>query len=749
MGKLTAGLRRILPLCAVLLALPAVAAAQVTAGATASPDVAFANITPTRIRYVSQLGTDNTSCGNSSGSACRTIGYAISHGLQGDEIRVAWSSTPYVESIDIYATGTASQPWFIRGVANSSGAKPKLVPPSSGRPITLNGSAARYWVFDGLEIDCQNKIETAIYLVGSNHAVIKNSEIHHCQTAVAVRDADDVLITNNSLHDNTHFVSSPPWRYDGQGVTIEHGSARVEVSNNVIYGSSGDALQCQGREQEASWIDTAYDPVDIKIIGNNMHDNLEQGIDIKSCARVTISGNEIWSSLVAENNSPPNPAPDQCAGDINVIHYSGRNILFEYNRVHDMGRGLTIGNEWGGVNDVIIQRNQFYNMNQDLKVPPHESPIHNCGDGINIHRAKRVDIYHNTFDNAPHSAIRSGTSSWYNNTANLSGDDPQGVGAGASYVRIFNNIIANVDGLAYKINSTGNPGTNYGGALELNVDAAFAGNTSNYNYFWEAAGAPLFEQITGTISLTVTQYNFADWKTNTSHDLNSVLSTASAAFIPNPQVNGYYTVSGSSARNAGQIDTVANGGSNQRCNGAPDIGALESDCTMGTPIRPNPIVIHPGPPNLTVHTSAAPNSIYGGPNVNGVNESSVVTITVQNLLTLPQSPHPSPVPLQLFGSEARGVSVSVSMPALLSQVGNMVIPSGFQCAVAPNNHYVFCWGGTIPAGDSVVFQVEIIGAYSCGYTANVQAVADPYNWISETSETNNDASSGIFVYSIC
>src|SRR4051794_21202541 len=106
MGKLSVGLTRILPICAVLLALPTVAAAQVTAGATASPDVAFANITPTRIRYVSQSGTDNTSCGNSSGSACRTIGYAISQGLQGDEIRVAWSSTPYVESIDIYATGT-------------------------------------------------------------------------------------------------------------------------------------------------------------------------------------------------------------------------------------------------------------------------------------------------------------------------------------------------------------------------------------------------------------------------------------------------------------------------------------------------------------------------------------------------------------------------------------------------------------------------------------------------------------------
>jgi hypothetical protein len=165
--------------------------------------------------------------------------------------------------------------------------------------------------------------------------------------------------------------------------------------------------------------------------------------------------------------------------------------------------------------------------------------------------------------------------------------------------------------------------------------------------------------------------------------------------------------------------------------------------------QPFPIVIVPGPPDLTVQISAVPNSIYGGPNPNGVNESSLVTITVQNRLTAPQEPQLFEGTLRLFGSEARGVSISVSMPASLSQVGNMGIPSGFQCAVAPDNHHVFCWGGTIPAGGSVAFQVEIIGAYGCGYRANIQAVADPYNWIAEASETNNDASSEIFVYSIC
>jgi hypothetical protein len=93
--------------------------------------------------------------------------------------------------------------------------------------------------------------------------------------------------------------------------------------------------------------------------------------------------------------------------------------------------------------------------------------------------------------------------------------------------------------------------------------------------------------------------------------------------------------------------------------------------------------------------------------------------------------------------------MAVSMPVSLKQVGNMMIPGGFQCAVAPSNSFVFCWGGTITAGASVIFRMEVIGEYGCGYKVSPQVSADPYNWISEASEVNNDASTEIFVQSIC
>ena len=86
----------------------------------------------------------------------------------------------------------------------------------------------------------------------------------------------------------------------------------------------------------------------------------------------------------------------------------------------------------------------------------------------------------------------------------------------------------------------------------------------------------------------------------------------------------------------------------------------------------------------------------------------------------------------------------------LKQAGNISSPSGFQCAVAPTNHYVFCWGGTISAAGSVQFQLDVVvedlGGRECGYPGpSIRAVADPYNWIPEASEVNNEAVSRVGV----
>ena len=134
-----------------------------------------------------------------------------------------------------------------------------------------------------------------------------------------------------------------------------------------------------------------------------------------------------------------------------------------------------------------------------------------------------------------------------------------------------------------------------------------------------------------------------------------------------------------------------------------------------------------------------------------MNETSTITITVQNQLT---APTPSRFrladgKLRLLGAEAKSVALAISMPNDLAQVGGMSIPSGFQCAFALNRQYIVCSGGPIAAGGSVQFSLDVTAAYRCSYTANVTATADPFSWLVEASETNNTAVSAIRIQSIC
>jgi hypothetical protein len=159
-----------------------------------------------------------------------------------------------------------------------------------------------------------------------------------------------------------------------------------------------------------------------------------------------------------------------------------------------------------------------------------------------------------------------------------------------------------------------------------------------------------------------------------------------------------------------------------------------------------------GAPDLTVHLRAAPTLIWDMPNAPLTHKvSSTITIRLENRLTPAGPPRPvhSGERLRLYGSEARGVLVSVSMPALLRQVlppgSSAQFPGGFQCAGMTNN-LVWCWGPTIPVSGVVELWFDVIGTFSrdCpekspeDVTQVVQALADPYDWITEASETNNE-----------
>jgi hypothetical protein len=161
-----------------------------------------------------------------------------------------------------------------------------------------------------------------------------------------------------------------------------------------------------------------------------------------------------------------------------------------------------------------------------------------------------------------------------------------------------------------------------------------------------------------------------------------------------------------------------------------------------------------GPPDLTVRVLPAKSWIYGGPIPGVPQDSSLVTVTVQNRFSLPPS-FPGPVAveepdtLSVFGSDARGVLVSIGLTNGLEQVGGLSLAPGFQAAIAPDKKSMFFYGGTVLAGASVDFQFEVIGPYGCDYKGSILAEVDPYSFISEADKTNNKGNATIAVSSIC
>ncbi len=161
-------------------------------------------------------------------------------------------------------------------------------------------------------------------------------------------------------------------------------------------------------------------------------------------------------------------------------------------------------------------------------------------------------------------------------------------------------------------------------------------------------------------------------------------------------------------------------------------------------IKPTLLAVQNGLPDLTVNVVAAKSSIlYGGT----PSESSLVTIAVQNRLSIV----PGPIVrgkqlLKMYGSAATNVMVLILLSSYLQQVGGVSVPAGFQSAASQNSLYFF--GGSIPAGASVDFLIEVIAKQEVSTWATIWAQVDPYAYIQELSKSNNWGSASIYITSV-
>ncbi len=372
-------------------------------GAQVRPNLAFADIAPTRIFHVAVNGVDG-----SAGTATqpwRTINYAVKR-LRAGEAAYVHSGT-YYERVLIGSSsvdGTALAPIHLMGAPGET--PPVLRGGDSKSGPMLRIAQRRYWVVTGFNIQAAGSQAYGVRVEGARFAVVQDSEVSGGTGPGGVvfhAGATDIGFLNNKVHHYT-FGSR-----DSHGIIVLPDTARILISGNESWANAGDSFQCQGPDVSPG---TAI-PTDILVENNRFHEDRENAVDIKTCDRVTLRGNKFYGYR------PASSAPQ---GAAIVIHNSARRILVEGNRMWNNGRALSLGGVqiWPEpVTDVIIRRNLVFD---------NTTASGGSGDGLRVGTSRRVRIHHNTLAFLPVNGI-------------LVGDGDNGP---AENTEVYNNIIYSV-----------------------------------------------------------------------------------------------------------------------------------------------------------------------------------------------------------------------------------------------------------------------------------------------------------------
>ncbi|HEX8701827.1 MAG TPA: right-handed parallel beta-helix repeat-containing protein [Myxococcaceae bacterium] len=369
-------------------------------GAQVRPNLAFADIAPTRVFHVAVNGVDG-----SAGTATqpwRTINYAVKR-LRPGEAAYVHSGT-YYERVNITTTsvdGTATAPIHLMGAPGETPPVIRGGDSKSGPMIRLH--QRRYWVVTGFDIEAAGSQTYGVKVEGAHFVVVQDSEVAGGTGPGGVvfhAGATDIGFLNNKVHHYTWGTR------DSHGILVLPDTARLLIQGNEGWANGGDSLQCQGPDVSPG---TAI-PTDITVENNRFHEDRENAVDLKTCDRVTLRGNKFYGYR------PASSAPQ---GAAIVIHNSARRILVEGNRMWNNGRALTLGGlqVWPEpVTDVIIRRNLVFD---------NTTANGGSGDGLRVGTSRRVRIHHNTLAFLPVNGI-------------LVGDGDNGP---AESTEVYNNII--------------------------------------------------------------------------------------------------------------------------------------------------------------------------------------------------------------------------------------------------------------------------------------------------------------------
>ncbi|AKQ65097.1 Pectin lyase like protein [Myxococcus hansupus] len=383
------------------------------------PDEPPAPPTYAREWYVSPSGND--SANGTQDKPLRTISKALTLVGPGEIIRVQKGT--YEEKLVIDASaqaGTASAPITLRG----EGA-PKVVPTSSG--WFMAHVQRPHWRIEGFEFDVRGQRQVAMTFSGNTEGtVVADNELHHGAFGSGISTdygAKGLTFENNHIH---HFARG---NVDSHGIVIAPTSSDITIRGNEIHDNSGDSVQCLGPEGFSNNAPARG----VVIEDNEMYDNRENAVDLKTCHDVVVRGNRMYGFTKSTSSR----------GEAVVVHYSAKNVVIEENDIFDSSIGIAVGGNRVGAppTNISIRRNRIH----DLKTPE--------GSGIRIENGSDVRVLHNTVVGTDGFAFVVG----------------HGTGGASSNVAVRNNLFATRNAVSMGLSA---PGLRMESNLYL-TDAAF------------------------------------------------------------------------------------------------------------------------------------------------------------------------------------------------------------------------------------------------------------------------------------
>jgi hypothetical protein len=228
--------------------------------------------------------------------------------------------------------GTGSRPVLIRGPSVSA------MPVIRDKKLVLRDCS--YLIIENIHFDrCRVSSGGTNTGIAFRHNELRGRDGSNGMEATG----QDWVIFDNHIHDAGTW--DPP--DDRHGITVGSGSQRVWILDNHMHGNSGDSIQfCHGCSTSP--------PRFVYVGGNLLHEDIENGVDIKYASDVVISQNTLFGYR------PTDAGSTSSDGSAMVLGSDGGpdRVWALFNDISDSANGIrneSTGNAW-------IVGNRIYNV---------------------------------------------------------------------------------------------------------------------------------------------------------------------------------------------------------------------------------------------------------------------------------------------------------------------------------------------------------------------------------------------------